>query len=305
MAKATKKSKKQATNTTLAKAPVAVATAPHHLPSGWQHLKNSAQVICKDWRYFLSFAGLYAVLSFALVHNFASDAQAVKEQIAGQIGTNPALINLGTFAWVVSSSTGGTGPGIVYQYVLFVLGSLALIWGLRQRMSQNPEGPLRLKDSMYEGMYPLIPFLLVLAVLLLELLPLLAGSSLYSLILSNGIATTFIERALWFMLFLACTGVSVWLVTYSLFAMYIVTLPGMKPKLALRDAKRLVQGRQLNVIRKLLYLVVVLLVVGAVLTLPFIVLFAKVTAFVLFILGLFVLPFVHVYLYGLYRELLS
>ena len=89
-------------------------------------------------------------------------------------------------------------------------------------------------------MYPLIPFILVLLVCCLQLLPLIIGSSLYSLVVSNGIAVQPIEKFVWALLFASLALLSLYMITSSLFALYISTLPDMTPMKALRSARELV-----------------------------------------------------------------
>jgi hypothetical protein len=91
----------------------------------------------------------------------------------------------------------------------------------------------------------------------------------------------------------------------SLFALYIVTLPGMTPIRALRSARGLVRYRRWTVIRKILWLPLLLLLVAAVIMLPIIIWLTAVAQWVFFILSMFALLAVHSYMYALYRELLN
>ena len=66
-------------------------------------------------------------------------------------------------------------------------------------------GP-RVRDAYYRGMFPLVPFVLVLALIGLQLLPLVIGATLYNIAVTNGICGQFVpadrsgalhQRLLW------------------------------------------------------------------------------------------------------------
>src|SRR5690606_28518012 len=118
------------------------------------------------------------------------------------------------------------------QMLLLLIASLAIIWALRKT---HGDVKVRARDAFYQGMYPLIPFILVLLVIGLQLLPLLLGSSLYSLVTTNGIAVHAIEQTAWLLLFGGLSLLSLYMLSSSLFALYIVTLPNMTPMKALRS----------------------------------------------------------------------
>jgi hypothetical protein len=284
--------------------PAPVAIAPRPLSSAWQITLTSARFLRAHWLFFVTFLALYAALSIILGTSFSSDVSTVKSQVAAAVGHNAALAGLSTYALILGTG-GASGSASAYQYMLLTAGSLAVIWALRQYMSDTPPQALKVKDAFYRGMYPLVQFIIVLAVLGVELLPLVAGGALYGLLVGNGIVVNGFEQAVAVAFFLLLAGVSVWLLTRSIFALYIVTLPDALPVQALRDSQKIVRGRQLAVIRKLLFLMVVLLLVSAVVTVPVIIVAAPLTAVVVFVLTIAMLPFVHTYLYTLYRELLA
>ncbi|MDB5164799.1 MAG: hypothetical protein JWL89_425, partial [Candidatus Saccharibacteria bacterium] len=189
-----------------------------------------------------------------------------------------------------------------YQLFLALIGSLAIIWALRQAVAGNV---LRIRDAYYRGMYPLVPFILVLAVVGLQLLPLLIGSVVYSAAISGGLATIAAEKLAWGLFYGALALLSLYMVSSSLFALYIVTLPDMTPLKALRSARELVRYRRWTVLRKVLALPVVLLLIAAVVMLPIIILLTPLAQWVFFLLTMFALLGVHSYMYTLYRELLN
>jgi hypothetical protein len=188
---------------------------------------------------------------------------------------------------------------------VIIVASLSSIWLLRQLMSDKTALKVRVRDAFYQGMYPLVPFVLVLVVLTLELIPLVVGAFIYTIVVQNGIAVGALQDFVWLLVLLLGATITIWLLAGSLFGIYIATLPNMTPVLALRNARKLARGQRPNIIRKLLFLFVALLLVGAVVLIPIIAVLPVIAGVALFMLGVLALPAIHSYLYVMYRELLN
>ncbi len=255
------------------------------------------------------FAGIiliYGLLTIVLVRGFGGGYN------IASLKTNLQLLFQGTwsevstgltlFGLLLGSVGGGNGPSAgLYQSILILIFSLVFIWSLRQVQAGHK---VRLRDSFYKSMYPLIPFLLVLMVVALELLPAIAGSALYNIVITNGIAVTGPERFAWGLMFFAMAVLSLYMLCSSLFALYIVTLPNMTPMKALRSARQLVRYRRWTVMRKIIFLPIALLVLGALIVVPVILVWAPAAQWLFFIGTMFALAIIHSYMYNLYRELL-
>ncbi|MDL2363193.1 MAG: hypothetical protein QFB86_02305, partial [Patescibacteria group bacterium] len=201
-----------------------------------------------------------------------------------------------------SSGSGNSDAAGAYQLFLALIMSLAIIWSLRQLLAGNE---IRVRDAFYKGMYPLIPYLLVLIVVGLQLIPLVIGSTVYSAVITNGIAVHLIEKVLWAVFFIACASLTLYWLASSLMALYIATLPEMTPLLALRSARDLVRNRRLAVLRKMTFLPLLFLVTSALIMVPIIIVAAPIAQVVFFILSMLSLIVIHAYLYLLYRDLLN
>jgi len=279
---------------------------PARLRSSWQLSQASFRLIVVRWQFFAWFVVVMAVLNLLLVHNFGADISSLKTQVEQLLGASSSVVTGGgTYALLLSQQSSPAGAAGVYQYALLVIGSLALVWALRRFMGDKPPKNVRVRDAFYQGMYPLVPFVLVLIVLALLLLPLTVGGAIYSIILANGIAATAFENILWFLLFFGCVVLSVWLLLRWMFAPYIVTLPGSTPVKALREANQLIQGYKLIVVRKLLFLGMSLTLLSALLAIPAILIAPLLAQIILFCLSICYLPLIHTYLYTLYRELIG
>jgi hypothetical protein len=274
--------------------------------SSFKVTKKAAVLLWQNKLLFAGIALIYGVLNIILVRGLAGsvDVASLKDQIDqafnGQLG--PFASSLTVFAVLVGSSGSGTSSAAsVYQLFLVLIVSLAVIWTLRQRLAGTS---VRIRDGFYQGMHPLIPFILVLLVVGLQLLPLVIGVSLYSLVVSNGIAVYAIEEIFWVVLLILLVLLSLYMICSSVFALYIVTLPDMTPMKALRSARELVRHRRWQILRKILFLPVIMLIIAALIVVPVIIVAAPAAQWVVFVLSMIAIVVVHAYMYVLYRELL-
>jgi hypothetical protein len=308
--KTTKRRAAKAVNTPALSMPLPVtkkAERGSQLPSIWQLTVASGRLLARHWRLFVGITAIYGLLNLVLVQglagstNVASLKHDLSQTFSGHLGSVGS--SLGVFVVLVGSAGNGSSQTAgAYQLFLALITSLAVIWTLRQLLAGHT---MRIRDAYYRGMYPFIPFILVLMVISLQLLPLLIGSSLYSLVITNGIAVSIIEKGLWLILFIVLALWSLYMISASLFGLYIVTLPDMTPMSALRSARELVQGRRWLVLRKILYLPLLLLAVAAIIMVPIIIWLTPLAQWIFFLLTMFSLIAIHTYMYNLYRELLN
>src|ERR1035437_10090583 len=268
---------------------------------------KALQILKTNWRLFTGIIVIYIILDLILVGGItgASNLSSLKSDMNSVFMGNFSKLSTGLTLFTVlvgSIGSGGTNAGAgAYQTILLLLISVILIWTLRQVYSQNVVG---IKDAYYQGVYPLIPFVLVLLVVSVELLPFIIGASLYSLVVGGGIATDWIERIITGLISLTLAFTSVYMLCSSLFALYIVTLPNMRPMQALRSARELVRFRRWVVLRKLIFLPFVLLLIGAIIMLPILMYITAAAWVIFFILTMLTIAVIHSYMYALYRELL-
>lgn len=280
---------------------------PVKLPGAWQLTKTSAQTLWQNKNLFGGITIVYGLLNLILVQGLASSSNvsslksSLDQVFSGHFGAIGS--SLSVFAVLVGSAGNSSSQTAgAYQLFLALIASLAVIWSLRQVFSGSS---LRVRDAYYRGMYPLIPFLLVLLVIGLQLIPLTIGASVYSLVVTNGIAVGGFEKFLWLLQFIVLASISLYMLSSSLFALYIVTLPDMTPLKALRSARQLVRHRRPTVLRKILWLPVVLLMAAAIIMVPIIIWLTPLAQWIFFILTMFSLVAAHAYMYSLYRELLN
>lgn len=278
------------------------------LPNSFNLFVSTFKVLLKNKKLFGGMLLVSFIFNVMLVKGLSSassltDIKGVLDGIftggAGKLTSGAAL-----FAVLVSGSgSAPTESAGLYQSVLFVIFSLAFIWLFRQTAAEKP-GKLRIRDAFYKGMYPLIPFIIVLVIIGLQLIPLVAANFLYGTVISGGLAVTVLEQVLWISLIFLLALLSLYMISSSIFGLYIVTLADMAPMQALRSARELVRFRRWSVMRKVFLLPLFVLITGAIIVIPLIIINAKLAEWVFYILSLLVLPFIHGYLYQLYRKLL-
>lgn len=274
--------------------------------SAYKLMKANIQHLLKFKRLFLGISVWYFLLSLVLVSGLVgstdySELKGTLTQIfkgtGGQVTTGFTL-----FGVLISSGAGKVSEaGSVYQSTLLVVVSLVVIWALRQTYAKKQ---VTTKQAFYKSMMPLVPFVLVLIVIGLQFIPLVISSTIYSIVITSGLAVTNIERVLWGIFMLCFIILTLYMVTSSIFALYIVTLPDMSPMQALRSARELVRYRRWSIMRKVIFLPFCLVILAAVIMVP-VLLFLTFAAQWLFIfLTMLALVVAHGYMYRLYRELL-
>ena len=279
-----------------------------NLPDVWRLSKTACLVL---WKYRLLLGGIvliYGLVNFAIVQGFSSglNVASVNSQVASLFHGQFKQISSGLLVYAlllssVGQNSSGNGGGFGYQMVLLIIVSLAIIWAIRTSSNQ---AQVRIRDAYYRGMYPLIPFIAILLVIGIELLPMLAGISIYVIVINNSIAVTVIEQALFVLLAVLLSALTLYFLSSSIFALYIATLPDMTPIKALKSAKELVKNRRWPILLRLIYLPVALIIVSAITMLPFIIFVAPIAQWLFLVLVLVLIALIHSYLYALYRELL-
>jgi len=266
----------------------------------WQVLNT----IRRHWRTLFGIIIVYLLLNvvFGGISNISGNFSTIKDEInaSGSSGLWPAA--KGFASLVGTSGTSGSATGSSLQSVLFVIVSLVIIWALRHLLSGQH---VKIKTAYYNSTLPLIPFLLVILVILIQLLPVTVGAGVLAVVsnsvfTNSGVATT---AAIISLVLLAAW--SIYMVCASIFAAYIVTLPDMMPRQALRSARDLVRYRRLTVIRRILFMPLFIFVVLGIIITPLILWASFIVPAVFLCLTALAVLFAHTYLYSLYRGLLE
>lgn len=205
------------------------------------------------------------------------------------------------FSYALTSSSGTSNSSANYQIFISLIVSLAVIWSIRQVLAGEKIG---VRQAFYQGIYPLVPFLVIIFVIGLQLIPFAIGSFVITTILANSLAISVLELSFWWVIFGLLSLLSFYMVLSSIFGLYISTLPDMTPLRALRSARGLVVHRRLQLVLRLLGLPIILAGLYVVILVPLIFIAPILVVPFFLLLGSFGLFFIHSYLYNLYRSLL-
>lgn len=283
-----------------------IKTSKPKLPSVKVLSLQSWTMFKQNKRFFIIFTVVYGLVMYFFIQSSAAnivDLSEAKKSLQGTFG-GVLQTSLVLYAGLISTSAQiGSQLLAIYQFIIVLIFGLAIIYGLRFMYGDSPR-KVTVKEALYKGMTPLVPVLLVLAVLTLQFLPLSLGSSLYASVTRQGLAITSVERLFWVVFVGLLLVLTIYMISATLFALFIVTLPDMTPMAALRASRELVRYRRLQVIRKILFLPLVMLIVLGILVVPFIAVIPSIAQIIFFIASALVLPVTITYLYNLYRSML-
>lgn len=274
------------------------------IPGIYSLYKQSIKLLFSNKKLFFGITGIYIFLTIIFVSGLGltADFNDAKQAFTESLGESGATTSIALFSFLLTSgSTVESESGGVYRLFLTIIVSLVLIWAIRQIYAGEKPS---VKQSFYQGVYPLVPFILVLLVFIIQLIPFLLGSFLLSTVFSTGIVVTAAEKLLWILFFILLALLSLYMIISSAFALYIVTLPDMTPMRALRSARGLVLHRRLAVGLRIVGLPVVTLLIFTLILLPIIFVVPALAVPMFIVLSGLLLFITNAYMYNLYRYLL-
>lgn len=276
------------------------------LPSSWKLLKSSVLHVWKYKKLFLGISLIYGVFYVLLVKGITSNFQldSLRANLEANTGTVVSGVGGGlTLYGLLLGSANSTTSEVAgaYQMFLFVVGSLVVIRALRLTYAEKVPS---VKESFYTSTEQFIPFLIVFFFLLVQLMPALLGTSFYTVIIENGIASNGLQQFGAAVVMVGGILLSLYFLSSTVLALYIVTLGGTPPRAATKTARSIVKYRRKAVVRKMLFLPLFMLLLSGLALVPLI-MFVPVAAEVVFLIaGILLLAVAHSYYYALYRSLI-
>lgn len=241
---------------------------PLQLPG---YLAFTARVWRALWHHKRTFMYLIATLTVVTVLLSGVASQAVYTQLSdtlretssniftggwGELGKAGLLLITG-----VSGSFGNqpTDAQQIYGALILLFTWLTTVWLLR---AQAAGGLPKARDALYNAGAPVASTLVLFLLLTVQLLPMALAYVGYNAATTAGLLeSSGLLSMLFFILAGLLTLLSLYLVTSTLFALVVVTLPGMYPWQALRTAGDLVTGRRFRILLRLSWMI--LLIVAA------------------------------------------
>lgn len=246
------------------------------LPGYFAFSRSVTKTLLKHKKVFLWLAATYGLLTIILVgigsqetyNSLTSTLQDTGSQIFqgnwGQIGQAALL-----FVSIGSSGLNASPTEAQQIYIVFLalLVWLTTVWLLRSLLAGHK---VKMRDGLYSAGAPIIATLLVVLVLIVQLIPVALAAIGYAAASSTGLLNGGVAAMLFWIVAGLLVVMSLYWITSTFFALIIVTLPGMYPIKALRAAGDMVIGRRLRILLRLLWMMVSIVIIGAVVFIPII-----------------------------------
>ena len=248
-------------------------------PGLLHHAMMTFKFVFKNWKLFLPLIILIAILNIVLVGLMSEDTytqfqDTLDESLKGLGEGKVNQVARAGLLLISTVTTGGLTQGAsevqqVFGLLLFVILWLSVIYIARHRLAGHK---LKLRDALYNAMSPLIPSLMVFAVLILYLIPIFIFIIFYSAAVTTEFFSTPFYACLFWVFASLLILLSLYLVPNALLALVAVSAPGMYPMLALRTATDLMQGRRIKFIIRLIFVLFFMAVFWIVIMVPIILL---------------------------------
>ncbi len=297
---------------------------PLVLPNPFSFIYEVTMTLWSYRRLFAPLMLVYLVLYIALVgiasqETYSSLANSFEEQ-AIEVGITPGNVFERASLSLLSIGTGGlTGDLTDVQQIFAVLLSLfawlTTVWLLRNVLAGNA---IKMRDALYNSGSPIIATIVTAGIILLQLIPVGVAALGYLAASTSGLlAAGGVESMLFWIAAGLLVLLSLYWISSSLFAMIIITLPGMYPLRALRASRDMLMGRKLKFLLRFIWMFLFIIAVWVVILIP-IILFDGwvksvipavswlpiVPAFVI-IVGTFSVFWMSTYVYLLYRKVVD
>lgn len=245
------------------------------LPGYWAFTMHVRKTLWQNRKTFLLLALVYALLTGLMVGIASQDlystfAGTVDETVDEFLGGWNELTRAG--ALFFTALTGGFSQTLteaqqMYAGIIGLLTWLTTIWLLRNMLAGHK---VKLRDGLYNSGSPILPTFIVGLILVIQLLPLAIAFLGYAAATATGLLSGGVEAMLFWIAAGLLSAASLYWITSTLFALVIVTLPGMYPFQALRTAGDMVIGRRLRILLRLIWMALGLVVVWALVVIPII-----------------------------------
>lgn len=172
----------------------------------------------------------------------------------------------------LTTITGGLSQSLtdiqqVYTGIIMLIIWLTSVWLLRNILAGHK---VKLRDGLYNAGAPIVSTFAVMILLLVQLLPFALVLIGYSAASTSGLLAGGVESMLFWIAAGLMTALSLYWITSTLFALVIITLPGMYPFQAIKTAGDLVVGRRLRILLRFLWMLLSTVVAWAIIMIPII-----------------------------------
>lgn len=276
-----------------------------YVPTARSGIVRNIRIIRRYWKPFGLATLVYGLLYFVFIRVLTNvdfnqlNASVVAVFGGGEESIATRTVAVGTLFGQSAQFDNQTG---VLFFVIAMVASLAIIWLLRALWSSRK---LKVKEAYYQGMYPFVPVVLVVLVMFLQAIPFSIGTFLFQTAFDQGLAASFIEKLGFVSVLMAGIILSSYWIIGSIMAFYAATVPGKTPLESLDIAKQMLKGRRFAVLKEALIFMVVTGLMILIPMLAVIYVFSQAAVVLAAIFIVISLPWMHMFFYGLYRDLLN
>lgn len=228
----------------------------------------------KHKKIFLSLALVYLILYVALVGfgsqaTYASLVELFNESLGEAFqGASGAISQAGLLFVTIAVSGLTENPSEVQQVfsvLLFIMLWLAAVWLARNLLAGKK---VKMRDGLYMSGTPLFATVVVAIFIALQLIPVGIAFIGYSLASSAGLLVGGVEAMLFWAGATLLGILSLYWIVGSFFASIIVTIPGTYPLWSMHTSNKLVAGRRVPLLLRMVWLVATIVATWAAVLLP-------------------------------------
>jgi hypothetical protein len=247
-----------------------------NLPGYFSFNKYVFKTLWHNRKTFLLLASFYAIVAIFVINMASpdnyntlrdlleSDSSGTFSGLLGSIGSAGLLFSAGIFGNLSSELSEGQQ---IYATVIIVFTWLTSVWMLRNILAGNK---VKLRDGLYNAGSPILPSLMVTLLFVVQLLPLALAAVAYAAASGAGMLDSGVEAMLFWIFAALMTTLSIYWITSTIFALVIVTIPGMYPYRAIKAAGDIVIGRRVKILLRIVWMIISLLITWAVIMIPLI-----------------------------------
>ena len=163
----------------------------------------------------------------------------------------------------------------------------------------------QIKQAIYFGPAQVVPFLLILGLILLQLLPAFVVADFGSHLRNTGVLDTNWEHLGAVAVIVFSLGLSIYWAMSGLFSLIIVSIPKTYPWQAWMAGFNLLHGRRPYLFKHFIFLILSVIILAGLVCLPFVYLIPRYVIYILFLTVLLAYLIIQIYLFFLYKALLE
>lgn len=272
--------------------------------SSFKIIVESFRFLGQEWKLFsiitLVYIAFYFVLAYATPNIDLGTVFKNASEVGNAPGVTDKLKTLSSALFTYRSAASDFSRWA--QFVLALIFSLIFIYALRQRHNGVK---IRARDALYSGTANLIPYIISVAIIALQLIPLSLFSILYGNAAGRGYLINSLEQGVAIGLIAGVALITLYFLPAAIISTYACTIPGVYPVRSMQAARIMVSLRRLESLRYFIVFVIFTVVCYLALLLILVTYLPRFANLSLDLFFLVALPVIHTMMFELYLLLLE